>query len=65
MKLRMTKHAMERFVLEQDQATMEAAGWTVATKEQAQEEIIRLKPAVKNKATVTALEEANINKGDE
>ena len=35
-------------------------------KEQVREEVIRLKPAVKSKATVTAIEEANINnKGDE
>jgi hypothetical protein len=34
-------------------------------KEQAGEEVIRLKPPVKSKATVTAVEEANINKGDE
>jgi hypothetical protein len=43
----------------------EAAGWS-ASQEQAGEEIIRLKPPVKPKATETALEEANINlEGDE
>lgn len=61
----MVKHAMERWVLEQDKETLEAAGWAVAKEEQAKEEVIRLKPAVKNKATVTALDEANIDKGDE
>ena len=61
----MVKHAMERWVQEQDKEILEAAGWAVAKQEQAKEEVIRLKPAVKNKATVTALDEANINKGDE
>jgi len=47
---------------------MRSAGWREVTagKEQAGEEVIRLKPPVKSKATVTAVEEANItNKGDE
>lgn len=43
----------------------EAAGWS-ASQEQAGEEIIRLKPPVKPKATETALDEANNNlEGDE
>lgn len=65
MKIKMVKHSMERWVLESDKEILEAAGWTEAKPEQAKEEVIRLKPAVKNKATVTALDEANINKGDE
>jgi hypothetical protein len=47
---------------------MTSAGWTSvsAPKEKAGEEGIRLKPPVKSKATVTAVEEANITiKGDE
>jgi hypothetical protein len=47
---------------------MNSAGWTQvnAGKEQAGEEVIRLKPPVKSKATVTAVEAANIKQqGDE
>lgn len=70
MKIEMTKHSMTRLINADARATLEAAGWVVATppveKEKAGEEVIRLKQPVKSKATVTALEEANItNKGDE
>jgi cytochrome P450 len=50
---------------------MQSAGWTeVNTKpaepEQVREEVIRLRPPVKSKATVTAVEAANIKQqGDE
>jgi len=44
---------------------MSAIGWTPVEEAKASDEIIRLKPPVKTKATVTALDEANINKGDE
>lgn len=44
---------------------MSAIGWA-PVEEKADDEIIRLKPAVKTKATVTALDEAkNKSKGDE
>jgi len=66
MKIKMLKHEMERWCTEEDQELLVAAGWTPAAPEQAREEVIRLKPPVKSKATVTAVEEANItNKGDE
>jgi hypothetical protein len=47
---------------------MKSAGWSEVTPapEQAGEEVIRLKPPVKSKATVTAVEAANIKQqGDE
>lgn len=65
MKIKMTKKSMTRYCQDYEQELLESAGWTVDKKEQAGEEVIRLKPAVKSKATVTAVEEANINKGDE
>jgi hypothetical protein len=66
MKIKMLKHEMERWCQEEEQSLLESAGWRRADKEQAREEVIRLKPPVKSKATVTAVEEANIeNKGDE
>lgn len=65
MKIKMQKHEMERWCQEEEQELLVAAGWRVAT-EQAREEVIRLKPTVKSKATVTALEDANIKQqGDE
>jgi hypothetical protein len=52
-------------VTEAQALKLKRRGW-VEVKEQVGEEVIRLKPAVKSKATVTALEAANIkNKGDE
>lgn len=43
------------------------AGWQqeVSERIKAVDEVVRLKPPVKTKATVRALEEANIDKGDE
>ena len=73
MKIQLSKKGMIRWSQPEQLEQMKAAGWsevnkTPAVKEQAREEVIRLKPAVKYKATVTALEEANddtIHKGDE
>ena len=67
MKIELTKHNMTRWCQDYELEMMKSAGWTAKTanKEQAGEEVIRLKPPVKSKATVTAVEEANINKGDE
>jgi hypothetical protein len=69
MKIELKKHLMTRWCQESDLELMKSAGWTQvnAPKEQAGEEVIRLKPPVKSKATVTAVEEANINTniGDE
>jgi hypothetical protein len=66
MKIKMLKHQMERWCQEEEQSLLESAGWRLADKEQVREEVIRLKPPVKSKATVTAVEEANINiQGDE
>jgi cytochrome P450 len=47
---------------------LKSAGWTPvnAEPEQVREEVIRLRPPVKSKATVTAVEAANIKQqGDE
>ena len=67
MKIHLTKRGMDRYCQPQELEQMQAAGWTPVTadKEQAREEVIRLRPPVKSKATVTALEEANIKQGDE
>jgi hypothetical protein len=68
MKIELKKHSMTRWCQESDLELMKSAGWTPVTHapEQAGEEVILLKPRVKSKATVTAVEEANItNKGDE
>jgi hypothetical protein len=67
MKIKMIKKGMERYCQESELELLQSAGWTQAAdiKEQVREEVIRLKPPVKSKATVTAVEEANINKGDE
>jgi hypothetical protein len=71
MKIEMHKHAMTRHCQEHEVEQFKSSGWRVCTDPShqagqvtAQEEIIRLKPPVKTKATVTALEEAN-DKGDE
>jgi len=64
MKIELTKHNMTRWCSEADVDLLVAAGWR--KKEQPQEDVIRPKAPVKSKATVTAVEEANItNKGDE
>lgn len=44
---------------------MSAIGWTPVEEQKADDEIIRLKPAVKTKTTVTVLDEAKQSKGDE
>ncbi len=58
------KNGVMRSINPKDQTQYQDAGWSTS-QEQAGEEVIRLKPPVKSKATVTAVEEANINKGDE
>jgi hypothetical protein len=71
MKIHLTKKGMTRVCQPEELELMKSAGWQEvgakpAVKEQAGEEVIRLKPPVKSKATVTAVEEANINiQGDE
>ena len=68
MKIHLTKKGMTRFCQPEELELMKSAGWKTvdAGKEQAREEVIRLKPPVKSKATVTAVEEANIKQqGDE
>jgi hypothetical protein len=68
MKIELTKKGMTRYCQPEELELMTSAGWTEsqASKEQAGEEVIRLKPPVKSKATVTAVEEANIKQqGDE
>jgi hypothetical protein len=71
MKIEMHKHDMTRYCQEHEVEQFKSSGWTVCTdpthqvgQVKAIEEVIRLKPTVKAKATVTALEEAN-DKGDE
>jgi len=67
MKILMSKNGVEHYVNEQEQDLLLSAGWQQAGSVKAAEEIIRLKPTVKNKATASALVEANdtTNKGDE
>jgi hypothetical protein len=68
MKIELTKKGMTRYCQPNELELMQSAGWTKvnAVKEQAGEEVIRLKPPVKSKATVTAVEAANIKQqGDE
>jgi hypothetical protein len=68
MKIELTKKGMTRYCQPNELEQMQSAGWSQinAPKEQVREEVIRLKPPVKSKATVTAVEEANINiQGDE
>ena len=71
MKIELTKKGMTRFCQPQEVEQFKSAGWQQvnakpAEPEQVREEVIRLKPPVKSKATVTAVEEANINiQGDE
>ena len=63
--MQVKRHDETMEVSPQQAAKLLRRGWKPVT-EQVGEEVIRLKPAVKSKATVTALEEANINnKGDE
>lgn len=68
MKIHLTKKGMTRYCQPQELELMQSAGWTQvgSAPEQVREEVIRLRPPVKSKATVTAVEEANINiQGDE
>ena len=68
MKIELNKKGMTRYCQPTELELMKSAGWCEATPapEQAREEVIRLKPPVKSKATVTAVEEANIKQqGDE
>lgn len=67
MKITMYKRGMSRPAQPEQVEQFEQAGWSTESPEQVKpkEEIIRLKAPVKSKATVTAVEEANINKGDE
>lgn len=67
MKIQLTKRGMTRWCQESELELMQSAGWQTAVNEnKAGEEIIRLKPPVKSRATAQrALEEANIDKGDE
>jgi hypothetical protein len=67
MKITMYKRGMARPAQLDDVQAFKQAGWTEKSPEQQkpEEEIIRLKAPVKSRATVTAVEEANITKGDE
>ena len=71
MKIAMHKLGMTRYCQESEQELLESAGWVECTDpadhtEKPEEEIIRPKAPVKSKATVTAVEAANINiQGDE
>ena len=71
MKIELTKKGMTRYCQPNELEQMKSAGWAEvdaksAVKEQVREEVIRLKPPVKSKATVTAVEAANIKQqGDE
>lgn len=66
MKIHLTKRGQTRFCQDYELEQFKTAGWQpLEHKEQAREETIRLKPAVKTKATVRAVEEANELKGDE
>ena len=71
MKIHLTKKGMTRSCQDYELELLQSAGWTEvnvkpAEPEQAGEEVIRLKPPVKSKATVTAVEAANIKQqGDE
>lgn len=59
------KNGITRSIQDKDLKTYQDAGWSTS-QEQVREELIRLKPPVKPKATVRVLEEANINiQGDE
>jgi len=64
MKIEVTKHNMTRWCQEAELDLLTSAGWV--QKEQPKQDVIRPKAPVKSKATVTAVEEANINiQGDE
>lgn len=68
MKIAMYKHQMTRWTSPEGVEQLEQAGWSKkepTAQVKAVDEVIRLKPPVKTKATVKTLEEANDNKGDE
>lgn len=69
MKIIMYKKGMSRPAQPEDVERFTLAGWTTqvepAVTEKADDEVIRLKPPVKTKATAKTLEEATITKGDE
>ena len=71
MKIHLTKKGMTRYCQPNELELMQSAGWQESTAkpaepEQVREEVIRLRPPVKSKATVTAVEAANIKQqGDE
>lgn len=68
MKIHLNKRGMTRWCQPNEIELLKSAGWHEVTPapEQAGEEVIRLKPPVKSKATVTAVEAANIKQqGDE
>jgi hypothetical protein len=66
MKITMYKQGQSRPAQPEQVEQFESAGWSQSNPEQVKprEEVIRLKAPVKSKATVTAIEEANIQ-GDE
>jgi hypothetical protein len=69
MKIKMFKHSMTRVVDSGQIELLKSAGWLEQPAKivKAGEDVIRLKPPVKPKATETALEEAKptLDKGDE
>lgn len=66
MKIHLTKHTMTRTCQPEQLEQFQQAGWQPVDQQQVGE-VIRLKPAVKSKATVTALTAASIitQQGDE
>jgi len=62
--MKYTKDGVVKDLDDNQIAKYSAAGW-IPVVEQAQDEIIRLKPTVKTKNTAKILEEANDNIGDE
>jgi hypothetical protein len=70
MKITMHKLGMTRTCQDYEQALLESSGWVLCTdpadhQDKPEGAVIRPKASVKTKATVTAEEPANINKGDE
>ena len=63
--MKVTKDNLSRDISDSRWPEYEAAGWKSAANEQAGEEIIRLKPPVKTKATEIALDSATNLEGDE
>ena len=64
--MKVTKEGIVRDIRDSRWPEYQAAGWKpVSSTEPAGEDIVRLKPPVKPKATVTALDEATNHEGDE